>query len=235
MYSNANKNEDLNALMILYENESRINLDGELYKNTWLSKPNTLGDVAFIQIFKIIQKNIKDLSFGEKQHYNDKYFSAKYEKFINEINLYKVIEKVSLALDSSSDTKKDVAILILIELATSQKIIKILSLTENIKVFINHAYSFKKNSKFFFIFILQEYKNYREHIISTLQLLRTIYIKELNTRKLFIELGGVQLLYDYLNCGDVDIILEVLYNIEDLIYVRETFCFIFSLNLEGRR
>jgi hypothetical protein len=59
--------------------------------------------------------------------------------------------------------------------------------------------------------------------------LRLIYIKEIPTRKLFIELGGLQLLYDYLASGDVDIILEVLYNIEDLIYVS------YYLNIIERR
>ena len=71
----------------------------------------------------------------------------------------------------------------------------------------------------YFLKYFLEYKNYREHTISTLQLLRTIYIKDVPIRKLFIELGGLQLLYDFLMSGDVDIILEVLYNMEDLIYV----------------
>jgi hypothetical protein len=62
--------------------------------------------------------------------------------------------------------------------------------------------------------------------------LRTIYIKDVPTRKLFIELGGLQLLYDLLVSGDVDIILEVLYNIEDLIYVNKKF---FDLILKNFR
>lgn len=155
MYSNANRNDDLNTLIVLYENESRINLDGDLYNNTWLSKPTTLGDVAFIQIFKIIQKKIKEINFGEKLHYNDKTFTLKYDNFMNEISKNKIIEKVCSALQEGSNTKKDVAVLILLELVNSQRINKILSSPEYIKVFIDHANSFKKFSEqkiFSFIF-----------------------------------------------------------------------------------
>jgi len=163
MYSNANRNDDLNTLIILYENESRINLDGDLYKNTWLSKPTTLGDVAFIQIFKIIQKKIKEISFGEKLHYNDESFKLKYDLFMNEINKNKLIEKVCTALQSGTNTKKDVAILILLELANSQRINKILSSQEFMKIFIEHANTIKRYSKdqyfffkFFYFFIFSQ-------------------------------------------------------------------------------
>lgn len=150
MYSNANRNDDLNTLIVLYENESRINLDGDLYNNTWLSKPTTLGDVAFIQIFKIIQKKIKEISFGENHYYNDQSFKLKYDNFINEISKNQILEKVCTALQTGSNTKKDVAILILLELANSQRINKILSSHEYIQTFIDHANSFKKNSKSFY-------------------------------------------------------------------------------------
>ena len=154
MYSNANRNDDLNTLIVLYENESRINLDGDLYNNTWLSKPTTLGDVAFIQIFKIIQKRIKEISFGEKLHYKDEAFKLKYDKFMNEISKNKIIEKVCAALQNGSNTKKDVAMLILLELVNSQRINKILSSPEYMQAFIDHANSFKKNSKIFIITFL---------------------------------------------------------------------------------
>jgi hypothetical protein len=40
-------------------------------------------------------------------------------------------------------------------------------------------------------------------------------------RKLFIELGGLELLYQNLSTGDVDIINEVLYDFQDLVYVNK--------------
>jgi hypothetical protein len=49
--------------------------------------------------------------------------------------------------------------------------------------------------------------------------LRSTYIKEISLRKLFIELGGLELLYQNLISGDVDIINEVLYDLQDLVYV----------------
>lgn len=151
MYSNANRNDDLDTLIILCENESRINLDGDLYNKTWLSKPMTLGDVAFIQIFKIIQKKIKEISFGEKLNYNDVAFKTRYEQFKIEITKNKIIEKVCSALQTGSNTKKDVAILILLELVNAQKISKILSSSEFMQIFIDHAYAIKKFSKYFLL------------------------------------------------------------------------------------
>ena len=49
--------------------------------------------------------------------------------------------------------------------------------------------------------------------------MRTTYIKEISLRKLFIELGGLELLYQNLSGGDLDIIHEVLYDLQDLVYV----------------
>ncbi len=146
MYSNANRNDDINTLIILCENESRINLDNNLYNNTWLSEPTTLGDVAFIQIFKIFQKKIKEISFEEKLHRNDENFNSKYDKFVNEINRNKIIEKVTSALQLGSNTKKDVGVLILLELVNSQRICKILSNPVYIQAYIDHANGFKKYS-----------------------------------------------------------------------------------------
>ena len=51
--------------------------------------------------------------------------------------------------------------------------------------------------------------------------MRSSYIKEIALRKLFIELGGLELLYQNLASGDVDIINEVLYDLQDLVYVNK--------------
>jgi hypothetical protein len=57
----------------------------------------------------------------------------------------------------------------------------------------------------------------------TLQLLKRIYVKEIILRKIFLELGGIQIINELLTCGDVDLIQEALYNIDDLIYVKLKF------------
>ena len=61
------------------------------------------------------------------------------------------------------------------------------------------------------------YVNYKEHIIATLSILRSIYIKDLSLRRMFIELNGGYLLKDFIYCGDLDIIQETIYNLEDLV------------------
>ena len=53
--------------------------------------------------------------------------------------------------------------------------------------------------------------------------MRSTYIKEITLRKLFIQLGGMELLYQNLSSGDVDIINEVLYDLQDLVYVNYNF------------
>lgn len=148
MYSNANKQDDLATLIALSDNESRIYLDEKLYSGTWLSKPKTLGDVAFIQIFKIIQKKIKEISLGEKVHKNSPLFLLQCEAFVAEILANQIIEKVCRALNCNSNTKRDVAILILLELANSQRVISLISTHEYLKLFIEHAHSLKKYSNF---------------------------------------------------------------------------------------
>jgi len=50
-------------------------------------------------------------------------------------------------------------------------------------------------------------------------ILKNIYVKNINLRKYFVENGGLNLSFEFLNSGDVDIISEVLSTIQDLIYV----------------
>ncbi len=57
-------------------------------------------------------------------------------------------------------------------------------------------------------------------MIVSLQLLRRIYIRDIKLRRYFIENGGAQIIKEFLVSGDVDLIQETLYNIEDLIFVK---------------
>ncbi len=74
---------------------------------------------------------------------------------------------------------------------------------------IKHVNSFKIN----------KHLNSKEHIISTLEIFRNIYVKDMRLRRFFIENGGSQMIYEFLSSGDPDIVHEILFNIEDLIYV----------------
>jgi hypothetical protein len=184
-----------------------------------LAKPETLGDIAIIQILNIVQKKIKGLILDEKEQQNETNKEKnlrKIEHLIQSLNENNLIQRMIDLLESSSFTKKDVSILILCTLSAHRNILSLLLNKEVLGSLIRHINSFKKTSNFL---LKIEYKNFREHIIASLQLLRRIYVKEINLRKQFLELGGVQLIYEFLTSGDVDIIQEVLYNLEDLIYV----------------
>ena len=154
MYSNANKNYDLCTLICLVENESQIDLDGDFYNNSWFAKPKTLGDIAYLQIFSIIQKKVKEISLDERLHDNDPVFQNKYDRFMNDLNKNKLIEKVCLYLKSRSNTKKDMSILILSELSLCQRVIKIFSCEDYIQLFIDHANSFRELSMGIYYIIL---------------------------------------------------------------------------------
>ena len=80
---------------------------------------------------------------------------------------------------------------------------------ESINKLIKHVNSFKIN----------KYVNYKEHIISSLEIFRNIYVKNINLRRFFIENGGSILINEFLTSEDPDIVHEILFNIEDLIYV----------------
>jgi hypothetical protein len=59
----------------------------------------------------------------------------------------------------------------------------------------------------------------KEEVIISLQILRKAYVTEVMHRHSFISLNGCSYLFEYLKSGDIDIIMEVLFNIEDLVYV----------------
>jgi len=61
----------------------------------------------------------------------------------------------------------------------------------------------------------------KEHIMTSLEILRNIYINDLVLRKFFLNIGGIELIYEYIKSGDPEIIRDALFNIEDLIYKNE--------------
>ena len=138
-------------------------------------------------------------------------------------NLYLLIKDTNLIkklinfLFTNSNTKKDVAILLLLHMTCCESILKMMLCDEIISKLIEYINSFKKTSIYFLILA---YNNYREHVIVTLQLLRKLYVHDIELRKRFLDLNGVILLNEFLFSGDVDIVIEVLFNIEDLIYVK---------------
>ena len=152
MYSNANREENLEILLSLTDNQSIITIDETLLRSNWLTKPETLGDVAIIQILNIIQKKIKGFLLDEKDMYiakNQDQLKQKIDSILIQINKTNMINKMISLLDSNSFTKKDVSILILCTLSACRPILNLIMNKEFIKSLILHVNKFKKASKKF--------------------------------------------------------------------------------------
>ena len=219
MYSNANREENLEQLLILIDNDSKISFDESILKSNWFSKPNTLGDLVIIQIQTIIQKRIRGITCEENiTTYSNP--SRRGSEFVHKIIDIKLIEKMTVHLNSLSDTKKDISILVLCSLSECRHFIYYIANIEMIVKIIHHVHTVRKTSKIYLPNFLLDYHRQREHVIVSLQLLRRIYIRDIKLRRYFIEHGGAQIIKDFLVSGDVDLIQETLYNIEDLIFVK---------------
>jgi len=194
---------------------------------SWISNPKTLGDLSFLQIMNIIKKRMNNcfLNLYNIQEEEDALNNSRNESILNEkvvlmekkeketlINYIKnnnFIERVFDLLQDPSDTKKDASILIICLISSNRfYCLELLMKKEIIIRLIKHIESFKTH----------KFVNYKEHIISSLDSLRNIYVKDIKFRKFFIENGGALLLYEFLTSQDPDIVHEILFNIEDLIY-----------------
>lgn len=251
-YLKASKEENLELLLKIVDNPSKVILDDNILQSSNLvnhspksvktssdsgnwshsQKPETLGELSLIKIFSIIEKRLDYISTQEekiqlkKEEQNNPLPDTsildlikveenknEFQSFVDEIKDSKFIFKIFKLLESDSYTIKDLAILILSFLSSSNQILSLMQHKEYIQKLILHINCFS-NSK---------YKNSKEHILASLQILRKIYVKNISLRRHFLDLGGFQLLYENITHQDIVIIQEVLYNIEDLIYVRN-FC-----------
>ncbi len=145
MYSNANREENLDLLLVLIDNESKVTFDENLLKSNWFSKPKTLGDLVIIQIQTIIQKKIRGINFDENINRDTK-LSRRGKEFVKKVEESKLIDKMSEYLNSESHTIKDISILILCSLSECQHFIPFLANNGMIKKIINHINGFKKLS-----------------------------------------------------------------------------------------
>ena len=201
-----------------------------------LNKPKTCGEAAYLEILNIIENKIVAEEKDKNEDMNISNFSHKSSKMDNEqeisknyegnkkenknysttldypsiIKRSKIINLSLKFLKSMSNFKKDVAILILNNLSKESEILKFITYKEVIKKLINHLSSL----------INTRYKSFSEHVIASLQIVRRIYVKKAFLKKFFIQNGGTNLLYEFLYTLDPNIIQEILYCIEDLIYVK---------------
>jgi hypothetical protein len=159
MYSNANREENLEILLSLTDNKSIITINETLIRQNWLTKPETLGDVAIIQILNIIQKKVKGLLFDEKDYFimntKDKYM-LRIESIKVQFDQTDLINRMLTLLESQSSTKKDVAILILVTLSNVREFLNMMMKKEIIKSLILHLHQMNNQSIKRFNFRIQK-------------------------------------------------------------------------------
>lgn len=163
--------KDLNILITLLNNPSKIRINPyndqlKNLTNSWISPPNSLGDLVIISILEIIEKNIDFIENITKIHNNDTESSTnkfnddsscfyyiedennknaflKPEKIITDIIENNLINKLFWLLINGSDTKKDSSIIILIKLTKNKILKKSMTSKSTIKLLINHIIGFK--------------------------------------------------------------------------------------------
>jgi len=190
---NAKDVESIEFLIKLINNRRKIIIEGPFIISNWLVKPETLGELALLHILALLQNENLQVD-------NNFYKILKENHFISEI-LHMV--------NSNDNFKKDSGILILTELTTHDSMIPLMI----------HKEVFQK--LFLYINNLRNlnYKNFIEHSIACLQIFRRIYVKSYSMRIYFLDIGGFQLLYECITLCDINILQEIIYAIEDLIYV----------------
>jgi predicted GNAT family N-acyltransferase len=147
MYSNANKEENFEILLSLVDNESKIKIEDSF---NWLAHPETLGDLALTQIYFLVQKRIKIFVYEDKCQSSNEARNVLQQKIDNTLMIFQqtnLINKLIKLLESNSDTKKDVSILILGSLSNHRAFLNLMLNKEMIQSLINHVSSFNKISK----------------------------------------------------------------------------------------
>jgi hypothetical protein len=153
MYSNASRRQDLKTLLSLADNQSEVTLQDVKIGEGWITRPRTLGDVVVVQILSVIHKKLEYFNFNANNLLgnNNKILEKEYENFILNINEIDFLNKILQCLDSNSDSKKDLAILILIRLTSFRYTLNMMMTREILKALIDHINKFKKISKYCFI------------------------------------------------------------------------------------
>lgn len=148
--------------MGLIPNQSKVVLEDTLICQNWLTKPETLGDVAIIQILHIIEKKIKsyllddfELTNGtpdtNTSSINHNALRERKDKRSENILLIvkenQMISSMLQLLDASSSCKKDVSILILCALTSCKPVLSLMLNKSTLESLISHINSFKMMSK----------------------------------------------------------------------------------------
>ena len=190
----SNKEDDVNEYM-KRRNEGNVKEMMKYLRNESIiqnRKIKILSEMALVDIYKAIT-NDANLCLNLSAEDTNSLI-----RLIGEIKQSENIEK-------SKYITFDFSMLILNKVLTNKpELITI----ENISFLISHITFFKG----------KHYKHYKLHLISSLQIFRSFYLISLSNRNLFLDLSGFQCLSDCLHSKEPNIVLEVLYCTEDLIY-----------------
>lgn len=215
LYSNACKQEDIYSFVKYMKHNNKITFDKEINLG-WIQQPQTLSDLAAYQLYYIISKKVKCLLLlGSTKNCSIDSF-VEFEVQIEKSKLINIMKDHFLALisDISNESlycKADCFILSIVNLIELYDI--------NSKYFQNNEFM---KLMLHYITILDEdiYDfNTKNHIIATLQILRKLYYTKIPLRVLFINSGGLDAFKKHILAGQEDIIQEMFYNIQDLVYV----------------
>lgn len=164
LYTHAKKNEDLTILISLLENSNKIKSIKRFEVDTEIHRPETLGDYVILTIFNIIEKNamlfdndnriitldtdstgnlISSMSLDTDDPYSNKDYYFNIDKIFLDIEKNDLINKMFWLLLNGSETKKDCAILILLKITKSKKLLKFMHSKQYIKALINYVNSNK--------------------------------------------------------------------------------------------
>mgnify|MGYP000373199074 CR=1 FL=1 len=133
---------------MLVDNQSKVTVENTKIEENWTAYPQTLGDVSIISILGLIVKKIKNSSL-------------KLDENIYSPNKHiKLIDKLLTMLDSDSDTKKDVSLLILYYMTLIKPLFLLMLKKEFINTIIIHINKMREISIIYLTRICELKKSY---------------------------------------------------------------------------
>jgi len=223
-YLKSQKEESLEGLFKLIDNHSLIIVKD--FEHEWISPPKTMGDLSLIQIMYILKKMLSvemepyDENPNEANNVNTKYMSRKsyinlFEGKESNYSLYFInkshfVKKMFDVLANGSYSQKDCCLVLLCAMSINRGTCSFLKKKETIDSIMRHVTGY----------YIKRYKNYNKHVMICLQILRNIYVKDVELRKHFINVQGVSFLQSLLKSKskNYEFVNEVLISFEDLIY-----------------
>lgn len=219
VYSNASKSQNIQAFLQYLKIDTKIEIDCSISLG-WISTPKTLSDLAAYQIMYLVSQKKNSIMMLQSNSFIYDNLASNFKSLIEnsyqEENLLKILmEQLSSFANNhyimDMQCKADCFILILANLSEIKEICRIY--LQNIEVM---DFLIKYCTA---ICASKSMTNYKQHIIICLQVLRKIYSPDKDLRKHFILNKGADLLNSIIEEPQREVVYEVFYNIQDLVYV----------------